>query len=219
MKLYDAPAPNPLVVRLFIHERGGLAFDAETVDIRNRTNRGLHYRQQVNPRGEVPALVLDDGQVITEITAICEYLDETAKGGQSLFGATPEERAVTRMWTRRVYLEICHPVVSWFRNGADAVDFYRGYRIPVPEAQLVDKIVTHQGLNRLDDELEGKEYICGSRVTMADLMLYGFMSMLLEAAPWLNPPGRTNVSAWFARMSARETTKRATTPFAGHVTV
>jgi hypothetical protein len=54
---------------------------------------------------------------------------------------------------------------------------------------------------------------------MADLMLYGFMSIMLQAAPWLNPPGRTNVAAWFERMSARETTKRATQPFSGHVTV
>ena len=84
---------------------------------------------------------------------------------------------------------------------------------------LVDKIVTNQGLNRLDDELEGKEYICGSRVTMADLMLYGFMSMMLQVAPWLNPPGRTKVAAWFERMSARETTKRATHTFSGHVLV
>ena len=81
MKLYDALGPNPLVVRLFIHERGGLEFDAETVDIINLANRGLQCRQQVNPRGEVPALILEDGRLLTEITAICEYLDEIAKGG------------------------------------------------------------------------------------------------------------------------------------------
>jgi len=156
---------------------------------------------------------------MTEITAICEDLDGITTGGKSLFCATPEERAVTRMWTRRVYLEICHPVVSWFRTGADTVDFYRGHRIPVPEAQLVDKIVTNQGLNRLDEELEGKEYICGNRVTMADVTLYGFMSMMVHVAPWLNPPGRTNVAAWFNRMKERETTKRATKPFSGHMTV
>jgi glutathione S-transferase len=51
------------------------------------------YRNAVNARGEVPALRLDDGRIITEITAICGYFDEIAEGGRRLFGETPEDRA------------------------------------------------------------------------------------------------------------------------------
>src|ERR1700730_14883932 len=117
MILYDAnaPAPNPMTVRLFILERGGLTMDVVSVDLINLENRGRHFRETVNSRGELPALRLDNGWVITEITAICGYLDEVAVGGRSLFGTTPETRAITRMWTRRVYLEICHPFVNWWR--------------------------------------------------------------------------------------------------------
>jgi glutathione S-transferase len=57
----------------------------------------------------MPALELDDGTVIAEITAICEYLDEIKKDTPSLIGDTPAERAATRMWTRRIDLNIVEP--------------------------------------------------------------------------------------------------------------
>ena len=52
----------------------------------------------------MPALELDNGDIIAEITCICEYLDDR-DGGSSLIGTTPEERAETRMWVRRIDLE------------------------------------------------------------------------------------------------------------------
>ncbi|WP_420908401.1 hypothetical protein [Aureimonas altamirensis] len=69
---YDAkqPGPNPVVVRLFVHERQGLRFDVETIDLAGLEHRKPAYRNTVNARGEVPALRLDDGRIITEITAI-----------------------------------------------------------------------------------------------------------------------------------------------------
>ncbi|KAF4473744.1 Glutathione S-transferase domain containing protein [Fusarium agapanthi] len=72
MKLYDAPASNPMAVRLFVLERRGISLDVETIDVMNMENRGLEYRK-INPRGEVPALVLENGIVLSEVTAICEY--------------------------------------------------------------------------------------------------------------------------------------------------
>ena len=73
MILYDAnaPGPNPVTVRLFAHERGGLGFDVVTIDLVGLENRKRPYLTGVNARGEVPALRLDDGSVLTEITAIC----------------------------------------------------------------------------------------------------------------------------------------------------
>jgi glutathione S-transferase len=221
MIIYDSnlPAPNPVTVRLFVLERGGLEIDAVTIDIENLENRGKAYRDAVNARGELPALRLDNGQVITEITAVCAYLDEVAKGGRSLFGEAPEERAVTRMWTRRMYLEICQPLVNWWRNGEDTVDFYRGNRLPVPAARLAEKLAANQGLNRLDDELEGKAFICGDQISMADILLYAFMVTMSFVTPWLKPSGRKNVAAWYERMGARETCQKALESFKEHVSV
>src|SRR3546814_1782736 len=55
--------------------------------------------------------LLDDGSVLTEITAICEYLEERFPD-PALIGTTAEERAKTRMWTRRVDLKICEPLTN-----------------------------------------------------------------------------------------------------------
>ncbi|KAL4906395.1 hypothetical protein BDW74DRAFT_150248 [Aspergillus multicolor] len=175
MKLYDASAPKPMAVRLFILERGDLTLTTETVDIMTLQNRRPAYCA-INPRGELPALQLDDstGTVLTETTAICEYLDEVATSGPSLFGDSPAQRAETRMWLRRMDLEICQPVIAWFRNDPAMVNFYRGHRLPTPEARVNQKVLINQALNLLDEQLVGKTWLCGERFSAADVHFYGW---------------------------------------------
>lgn len=210
MLLYDALAPNPLVIRLFILERQGLSLSIVKVDITNLENRRLAYRTDVHPRGTLPALRLDNGHVLTEITAICEYLDEVAVGGTSLFGSSAEERAETRMWLRRTDLEIAQPVIEWFRNDVATIDFYKGNRMPVPEARTAQKVLVNQFLNLLDDELEGKKFLCGERFSAADVHFYGLLAMReAMGAGWVDSPGRRNVRAYFERMAARKASKDA----------
>ncbi|MBP0623184.1 glutathione S-transferase family protein [Cupriavidus consociatus] len=219
MILYDAnaPGPNPVTVRLFVLERGGLNLDVETIDLANLENRGKTYKDEINARGEVPALRLDDGRVLTEITAICEYLDEVAKGGRSLLGETAEERALTRMWTRRVDLEIAEPITTWWRGTDDAAAFYRGHRVLMPEAQTSMRKLAEQGLDQLDRDLAGRDFICGNNVMLADILLYGFMATVGSVTPWSNPPERLNIQAWFRRMSERAAIQQAFQPFDGLV--
>ncbi|TIC90933.1 Glutathione S-transferase 2 [Colletotrichum higginsianum] len=221
MLFYDNKlAPNPLVVRLFIMERGGLELDVQSVDIFNTEQRRLAYRTQVNKRGEIPALRLDDGTVITESVAICKFLDEVAAGGHSLFGSTPTEKATTLMWLRRMDIDIVQPLSSWFRNGEETIDFYRGHRIPDPSAKVIEKVRINQALNQLDDELEGKHFLCGDRFSAADVLLYGMTQPFLDGtAPWVNAPGRLNVAAWFDRMGSREASQKAIAGFGNHVSV
>jgi glutathione S-transferase len=221
MILYDAnaPGPNPVTVRLFILERGGLEFDVETIDLANLANRRKAYRDTVNARGEVPALRLGDGEIITEITAICGYLDEVAAGGRRLDGATPQARARVRMWTRRAYLEICHPMVSWWRGTDAAENLYRGNRVLQPEAQRSHRLAAEVGLNHLDDDLEGRAFLCGDEISTADIVLYGFMGAMSFGVPWLNPPGRTNVAAWFERMAARPASQKMMQPLQARVLI
>ncbi|KGO57818.1 Glutathione S-transferase, N-terminal [Penicillium expansum] len=127
-----------------------------------KVSKVLAYRTNVNSRGELPALRISDQFVLTEITAICEYFDEVAKGGKSLFGETALERAETRMWLRRMDMEIAQQVIDWFRNDPGTIDFYKGNRIPVPEARVIQKVTINQFLNRLDDELEEKSSSMGT---------------------------------------------------------
>ncbi|KAF4537554.1 Glutathione S-transferase [Lasiodiplodia theobromae] len=221
MLLYDSFAVNPYVVRLFILERGGLSLDVQTVDIMALDNRKPPYRTEVNPRGELPALRINESFVLTEITAICEYLDEVAaKGGKSLYGDTALQRAETRMWLRRMDLEIAQPVIEWYRNDPETIDFYKGNRIPTPEARVNQKVVVNQFLNRLDEELEGKTWLCGERFSAADIHFYGLLSLMTEkAAPWVLLPTRRNVVAYFKRMDEREASKLAKQLFGSRITV
>src|ERR1700676_160352 len=100
MKLYNSGGPNPRMVRMFMAEKG-LAVPQVEVDLSGGENRREPYLK-VNPSCQMPALELDDGTVLAEITAICEYIDEIKTDSPSVIGDTPAERAATRMWTRRI---------------------------------------------------------------------------------------------------------------------
>ncbi|WP_304178042.1 glutathione S-transferase, partial [Phenylobacterium aquaticum] len=113
MKLYNSVGPNPHVVRMFAAEKG-LTLPMVDVDLRGGENRKPPYQDKVNVAGQTPALELADGAVISEITVICEYLEEKHPT-PSLIGTNAEERAETRMWTRRVDLNICEPMANGFR--------------------------------------------------------------------------------------------------------
>ncbi|KAG4258090.1 hypothetical protein FPRO03_03045 [Fusarium proliferatum] len=144
------------------------------------------------------------------LTAICEYLDEIAQGGKSLFGETPIERAETRLWLRRMDLEIAQPIISWVRNDPGTADFDIGHRIPIPEARLAQKATIQQYFNLLDEQLEGKKYLCGERSSAADIHFYSLMKgKTTGMAPWILHPGRKNVVSYFERMDAREASKKA----------
>ena len=108
MKLHTSLGPNPGVVIMFMKEKG-IELPLVQIDVRGGENRKEPYLK-LNPSGQSPALELDDGTVISEITAICEYLDDVNKSTPSLIGNTPQERAVTHMWARRIDLNILEPL-------------------------------------------------------------------------------------------------------------
>jgi len=112
MKLYDSIGPNPHVVKMFLAEKG-LDVERTPVDLMAGENRLASYGQ-VNPSQTLPALELADGEVVAEITAICEYIEELHPA-PPLIGSTPLERAQTRMWSRRIDLGIVEPMTNGFR--------------------------------------------------------------------------------------------------------
>ncbi|KAH0288871.1 hypothetical protein KCU62_g4823, partial [Aureobasidium sp. EXF-3399] len=182
-------------------------------------NRKPACRNHVNPRGEVPALRISNAFVLTEITAICEYLDEVAVGGTSLSSSTPLERAEMRMWLRRMNLDISQPAIEWYRNDLAIMDYYIGNRIPTPAAQINHKSTIDKFLNLWDDELEGKTWLCGDRFSAADIHFYGLMFMTRQMVPWLDFPTRENVAAYISNMDQREASQKANGLFGSSVSV
>lgn len=214
MIFYDAnsPAPNPATVRQFILERGGLNLNVEQIDLNNLANRDADYINNVNQRGEVPALRLDDGTVITEITAICGYLDEVAIGGESLIGDCPQSRAVTNMWVSRVYLEIIEPMVTWWRGTDMAIEFYCGHREPSTSTQDWMKSQALKGLEQLNRDLEGRQFICNEKLTLADIILNAFICTMAFVVPWLERPDLVHFTRWRKLMAERSSSQAMLAP-------
>jgi glutathione S-transferase len=203
MKLYDSIGPNPRIVRMFMAEKG-IEIPKQTVDLRGGENRqDAHLKR--NPHGQMPTLELDDGSYLSEITAICEYLEEK-QPAPPLIGATPEERAECRMWTRRVDLNICEPLANGYRFG-EGLKFFEK-RIPVAaEASPGLKKIAANRLQWLNAQLgDGRDYLCGKRFTLADIHLYCFLDFGAMVGQPLDA-ANANIAAWFARVGERPSVK------------
>jgi glutathione S-transferase len=169
------------------------------VDLRGGENRREPYLAK-NPSGQCPALELDDGTVLAEITAICEYLDEKHPGA-SLIGSTPEQRAETRMWSRRIDINILEPMANGFRFGEGLKMFEnRVHCIPAAAADL--KQIAQERLTWLDGLMNGKQYVCGNRLTLADILLFAFVDFFTAVGQPINQDNK-NIVAWHARMKQR----------------
>ena len=201
MKLYNSIGPNPHVVRMFIAELG---LDIETIDIdliAGENRQEEHLKR--NPSGQSPTLELEDGSFLSEITAICEYLDEK-QGNTDLMGKTPEERALTRMWTRRVDLQIIEPLITGFRY-SEGLELFKTRMQTIPEAADGLKSIAQEKLAWLDGEMEGKDYICGDRFSLADVMLFCFITFGATVGQSISEEN-TNLTSWYDRVKERSST-------------
>lgn len=199
MKLYDAFGPNPHVVRMFIAEKG-ISIPIEKVDLRAGDNRKEPFLSR-NPHGQAPTLELDNGAFVSEIIPICEYLEEKHPS-PPLIGTNAEERAECRMWTRRLDLNICEPIANGFRF-AEGLKFFENRIVTAPEAAPGLKKIAADRIAWLDKQMNGKDFICGNRFTVADILLYCFLSFFGKAAQPPLDPTNTNIVAWLDRVKAR----------------
>jgi len=198
MKFLNSLGPNPRMVRMFMLEKD---IEIPTVehDLMGGENRRPPYTEK-NPGAQMPALELDDGTVIAETVAICEYLEEL-NPTPALIGANPEGRAETRMWVRRVELNITEHVYNGFRY-AEGIEIFKDRMRCLPEAADGLKAKAQDGLKWLDGLIAGKQFICGERMTVADLILYCCLDFANGVGQPLDPELK-NIGEWFERMNAR----------------
>lgn len=214
MKIFDSMGPNPRFVRMFVIEKG-LSIPAEPVDLMAGENRkGAHLAR--NPAGQLPCLETDTGAMVSEITAIGEYLEEI-QPTPALIGNNPEERAETRMWTRRIDLNICEPLANGFRY-AEGLGLFQERMRTIPEAAEGLKALKHDNLAKLDHWMAGQEFVCGDRLTMADLLLFSFLDFGALVGQPLDPD-LANISAHFKRLSERPSAAGSLEPAAKGSTV
>ena len=198
MKLYNSMGPNPHVVRMYIKERG-LDIPLEEVDLMGAKKRESDFLK-INAMGQLPALEMDDGKILSEITVICEYLDAITKN-KTLIGDTAEEQAETRMWVRRVDLNICEPMANGFRFGA-GLGLFKDRMITLPEASEGLQNIAQFHLKWLDSQLEGQDYIVGDRFSLADILLFCFLTFGATVGQSV-PAELKNITAWQSRIADR----------------
>ncbi|HXW84312.1 MAG TPA: glutathione S-transferase family protein [Candidatus Binataceae bacterium] len=202
MKIYDATlAPNPRRLRIFVAEKG-LNIPYEQVDIFAGKNRTPEFLKK-NPAGGLPVLELDDGTCIAESVAIARYL-EALNPEPNLFGRNPREQADIEMWSRRMELSLFGPIGRAFQNTnpmfATRIKQFQDYGA----AQLE---TAKRQLEWLDGQLASKEFIAGSRYTMADIhaltaIIFGQQTLDLRLDPALK-----NLTRWHQSVSGRPSAK------------
>ncbi len=198
MRHYTSIGPNPAVVKTFMRLKN-LDVPTEKVDIMQAENREDAHLAR-NPSGQLPCLQLDNGSYLSEITAICEYLEEL-QPEPALIGTTPEERAETRMWTRRIDLNVCENMANAFRYSEGLPMFKSRIRV-IPQAAEDLKTLTREKLAWLNGLMAGKTWICGDRFTLADILPYCFIQFGATVGQPLSED-LENLQAWIKRVQAK----------------
>jgi len=198
MKLYDGGrAPNPRRVRIFMAEKK-ITVPTEQVDLGKLEQRSDAYTA-INPMQRVPALVLDDGTVITESIAICRYF-EALHPDPPLFGRGALGQALVEMWNRRVELHLFLPVSSIFQHLHPAMKIMIDPQ--VPQWGEANKPRAFDFLKFLDRELQGRPFVAGKDFSVADittLVAVDFMRVSKLAVP----EELVHVRRWHQAVSAR----------------
>lgn len=204
MKFYDcSTAPSPRRVRVFIAEKG---IDIETVQV--DLGSGEQFSEafrKINPDCVVPVLELDDGTILTEVVAICDYL-ESLYPEPPLMGKTPLERALVLMWNAKVEQLGLWAMAEAFRNSAkglsnNAITGPDSYP-QIPELAERGRQRVARFFERLDNELADREFLAGSFYSMADISAL----VVVDFAAWIRiavPEEAVNLKRWYDAVATR----------------
>ena len=153
----------------------------------------------INPLKRVPALVLDDGTVITESIAICRYF-EALKPDPPMFGRGALEVARIEMWNRRLELHLLFPVSHVFRNSHPAM---KDMEVPqVPAWAEANKPRIQEFIALLDEELKDRPFVAGNAFTVADIT--GLVAIdFMKPAKLAVPNELKHLNRWHADIAAR----------------
>jgi len=198
MKLYDSKlAPNPRRARIFLAEKG-ISVPTENIEIGTKQHKTAEYTA-INPLQRMPALVLDDGTIITESIAICRYF-EMVQPEPPLFGVGAKDVALVEMWNRRAELNLMFGVAQVFRHTHPAMK-----ELEVPQVAAwaeANRPRVAEFVDMLDGELAKREFISGDRYTVADITALVAVDFMKPSRLTI-PDSAGNVKRWHAAVSAR----------------
>ena len=176
MKIYSSPvAPSPRKVLIFIAEKGIDNIEVEDLDIGNMEHKTPEYKK-IAPNSRIPALVLDDGQVILETTAICRYL-ECLYPEPNMFGKDPMEIAQIEMWYSRVSFELMLPLMHGFRHTHPHMSALENQN---NEFGLAQRELAVKSLGYYEEVIKEKDFIACDRFSYADIQTVSSLQFLVR---------------------------------------
>lgn len=186
MKLYYAPGACSQNPHILLRE-AGLKFDLVKVDLgSHKTEKGADY-YAVNPKGYVPALELDNGQVLTENIAIAQYIADQKPEAKLSPAVGSFERYRLQEWLAFISTEI-HKTLAGLWN---------------PSITDAEKKATHEKVAKRFDyvvkNLQGKQFIMGDQFTAAD----SYMFVMLQWAGYHKLEVPAALKAYGERLGAR----------------
>ena len=165
MKLYSSPvAPSPKKVLVFISEKGIKDIEVKDLDIGKMQHKTDEYKK-IAPNSRIPALVLDNGDVILETTAICRYL-ECLHPDPNMFGENPEEIAQIEMWYSRISFELMMPLMHGFRHTHPHMSALENQN---NDFGLAQRELAIKSLQYFDKLMLNKEFIACNKFSYADI--------------------------------------------------
>lgn len=204
IKLYDCTtAPSPRRTRMFLAEKG-IEYENIQVDLTKGEQLGEAFRK-INPGCTVPAMVTEDGTVLTENAGISAYL-EALYPEPALLGTTPMEKAEIATWNWRCEMGGLMSAAEALRNSSPNM---KDRALPGPKnipqiPELAERGVMKLGwfFKTLNRQLSGNEFVAGESYSVADITA----TIVVDFGRWVKvvpQEDQTALLAWHARMKER----------------
>jgi len=204
VKFYDCTsAPSPRRVRIFLAEKS-IEVQSVQVDLSGGEHLGAAFKK-INPDCTVPVLELDDGTRLTEVFAICQYLEEVHPD-PVLMGSSTTERALVTMWNTKVEHQGLAAMAENLRNRAKGM---KGRALTGPDdfdqiPELIDRGRRRFEIfmDRMDHQLKDCEFVVSDAFTIADISLL----VAIDFAAWSKisiEEEMVNLSRWYDLVSQR----------------
>ena len=188
MKLYYSPGACSLAPHIALREAGH-DFELERVDIPNKKTASGDDYWEINPKGYVPALKLDDGDVLTEVGVILQYIADQNQAAHLAPAIGTHDRYHLMEWLNFIATEVHKQIGALFNPKM------------TQEMKAVQLGTIERRMNALDKMLAGKEYLMGDHYSVADAYLFTIMrwaeKLSIDIAKW------PHVAAVNARVGAR----------------
>ena len=198
MKLYSSQvAPSPRKVIIFIAEKGIENIEVKNLDIGKMEHKTPEYKK-IAPNSRIPALELDDGEIILETTAICRYL-EYIHPSPNLFGEDAMEIAQIEMWYSRVSFELMLPLMHGFRHTHPHMSELENQN---NEFGLAQREIAVNSLKYYEEVIAEKEFVACDKFSYADIQMTVSLQFLVRLNR-IDINDYTNLNKYIGNISSR----------------